>query len=391
MKMNKRKIIAFTGIRSEYDIQYSVARALDDKEDIEFGFVVFGAHLSERFGKTVNYIENDNFKIIAKILTLFDCDSHSGKAKSAAILMNGICDVFENYKPDLIMVAGDREETIIAATAATFLNIPIAHLYGGDKTFPEDIGDIDEQVRHATTKLAHLHFPSHPEHAKRIELMGEEKWRIHCFGSPALDKYKLYDAIPFDIIKDYLNTNIKQKEYAVVIHHVLPNNIAESLLEFENILKALEKLNVKTLLSYPNNYPVVPQLIDIIDKYLDNPNFIYYKNLPRDLFIPLIKYSNFLIGNSSMGLLECPIIEIPAINVGKRQQGRLNAGNVVFCDIKQSSIEEAIEKVLYNKDFKATLADIKNVYGKGASGKQIADILAAIPIDNKLLAKQITY
>lgn len=389
--MIKRKIIAFTGIRSEYDLQYSVAKELDSKEDIEFGFIVFGAHLSERFGKTIRNIENDKFKIVAKILTLFDSDTHSAKAKSAATLMNGICDVFENYKPDLIIVAGDREETIIAATVATFLKIPVAHLFGGDKTFPEGIGNIDEQVRHATTMLSHIHFPSLEEHAKRIEMMGEEKWRIHCVGSPALDKFRLYKDVPFNVIKEYFGTEINEKEYAVVIHHALPNNIEESLLEFENLLKALEKKNIKTFLSYPNNDPGNQVIIDIIEKFANNPNFITYKNLPRDLFIPLIKHSSFLIGNSSMGLAECPILEIPAINVGKRQQGRVNAGNVLFCAIEQNAIEQAIEKVLHDTDFRANLSQIKNTYGDGFSGKKIADILATIPIDNKLLAKEITY
>lgn len=389
--MTKRRIVAFTGIRSEYDLQYSIAKELDAKENVEFGYIVFGAHLSERFGKTISNVENDNFKIVSKILTLFDSDSHTAKAKAAATLMNGICDVFENYKPDLIMVAGDREETVIAATVATFLNIPVAHIFGGDKTFPEEIGDIDEQVRHATTKLSHLHFASHPEHAKRIEMMGEESWRIHCLGSPALDKYRLYDDVPFSVITKHFTTDIKEKDYAVVIHHSLPNNIEESLIELENILKALEKQKVKTFLSYPNNDPGTQEIIRVINRYADNPNFILYKNLPRDLFIPLIKHSRFLIGNSSMGLAECPILEIPAVNVGKRQQGRLNAGNVVFCDIQQSSIEKAIEKILYNEEFKANLPKIKNVYGDGFSGKKIADILASIPIDNALLAKQITY
>lgn len=389
--MSKRKILAFTGIRSEYDLQYSIAKELSHREDVEFGFIVFGAHLSERFGKTISNIENDQFKIISKIITLFDSDSHTAKAKAAATLMNGICDTFENYQPDLIIVAGDREETIIAATVATFLNIPVAHIFGGDKTFPEEIGDIDEQIRHATTKLSHIHFVSHPEHAKRIELMGEEIWRIHCLGSPALDKFRLYNGITFDAIKQHFNTNIIEKDYAVVIHHSLPNNISESLIELENILKSLDSKGIKTFISYPNNDPGTQEIINIINRYTDNPNFIIYKNLPRDLFIPLIKYASFLIGNSSMGLVECPILEIPAINVGKRQQGRINAGNVLFCDSKQGSIEKSIEKILYDSEFKSNLSKIKNVYGDGFSGEKIADILATIPIDNKLLAKQITY
>jgi GDP/UDP-N,N'-diacetylbacillosamine 2-epimerase (hydrolysing) len=390
-QMHKRKIVAFTGIRSEYDLQFSVAKELNNNKNVDFSFIVFGAHLSERFGKTISNVETDGFKIQAKLLTLFDSDSHTAKAKAAAALMNGICDVFENYKPDLIMVSGDREETVIAATVATFLNIPVAHLFGGDKTFPDQIGDIDEQIRHATTKLAHLHFPSHPEHAKRIEMMGEEKWRIHCLGSPALDKFRLYDKVPFSKITKQFSTKVKKKEYAVVIHHSLPNNIEESLIEFENILMVLEKRKITTFLSYPNNDPGTRAIITIIDKYANNPNFILYKNLARDLFIPLIKNSAFLIGNSSMGVMECPVLELPAINVGKRQQGRLNAGNVIFCDHTENAIENAIKIIMNDKGFRKKLSAAKNVYGDGYSGKKIAKVLSSVALNNKLLAKQITY
>ncbi len=386
-----RKIIAITGTRSEYDLQYSVAKSLNNNPNVDFGFIVFGAHLCKSFGETVNLIHKDNFKILTKIFTQFDSDEHIAKAKSTALLMQGICSFLENQTPDLIMVAGDREETIIAATIATFLNIPVAHLYGGDNTFPEGIGDIDEQIRHATTKLSHIHFPIHPEHAQRIEKMGEEPWRIHCLGSPALDKYTQYESIPFAVITDHFQQDIKPHQYAVVIHHPLPNNIEESLIELENIFTTLKKLQIKAFISYPNSDPGNQAIIDLIEEYAKDDLFIIYKNISRDIFIPLIKHSSFLIGNSSMGLLECPFLETPAINVGKRQQGRLNAGNVIFCNGSTNAIEQSINNVLYDSNFKDNLKKIKNAYGDGFSGEKIAYILATLPIDTKLLAKRITY
>jgi GDP/UDP-N,N'-diacetylbacillosamine 2-epimerase (hydrolysing) len=390
--VKNRKIIAFTGMRSEYDLQFSVAKHLTLIEHVDFSFVVFGAHLSERFGYTINDIYKDGFKIISKSLTSFDSQSHYAKAKAAGILMTSIADIFENNRPDLIIVAGDREETIIAATVATYFNIPIAHLFGGDKTFPESIGDVDEPIRHATTKLAHIHFPIHKLHAKRIEMMGEEPWRIHCEGSPALDKFLIYSSIPFNKVEEFFKIPISKNDYAVIIYHSLPNNIEESCMELENILSVLLEKKIKIFISYPNNDPGNFLIIKLLEEYSKSyGNISLYKNLSRDIFIPLIKNSSFLIGNSSMGILECPFMELPAINVGKRQQERLNAGNVVFCDSSKKSISAAIDTVSQDQDFLSNIKTSKYFYGDGFTGKKIADILSTIEINDTLLAKQITY
>lgn len=379
-------------MRSEYDLQYSVAKHLSETEHVDFSFMVFGAHLSERFGYTLNDIYADGFNIVSKSLTSLDSQSHYAKAKSSGVLMMAIADVFENDRPDLIIVAGDREETIIAATTATYFNIPVAHLFGGDKTFPENIGDVDEPIRHATTKLAHIHFPIHAQHAKRIEMMGEETWRIHNEGSPALDKYLMYPSASLANVEKYFKMPITKNSYAVIIYHSLPNNINESCTELENILKVLADKNIKAFISYPNNDPGNYLIIELLEKFSkQHNNIILYKNLSKDIFIPLIQGTAFLIGNSSMGILECPFLEKPAINVGKRQQERLNAGNVIFCGTTEQKIAEAIDFVSNDDTYINDLHKNKYFYGDGFTGKKIANILSTIPIDNKLLAKQITY
>ena len=387
-----RKILALTGIRSEYDLQYSIAKSLCQYENVDFRFLVFGAHLSNIFGKTVENILNDNFNIYETVETNPNDDSYGGKVKTISILLNTLSEILKNYKPDLILVAGDREEVITGALAATYFNIPICHIFGGDKTFPEKIGDVDEQIRNATSKLANLHFVIHDDHKQRLLKMGEEPWRVFNEGSPALDKYNNYFDLQFDSIVNHFGFQIKEKEYAVLIHHTLPNNIEESLTEFNNILNTLKSNKIKTFISYPNNDPGNSKLIECIQKYaFENNNFHIYKNLPRDIFIPLIMNSKFLIGNSSMGILECPFLELPAINVGKRQQGRLNAGNVIFCDSKIENIQNAIDKIFYDNDFKIIIKNNKYFYGNGKSGQKIARILVDFPLNSKLLAKQITY
>ena len=389
--MNRRKILAFTGIRSEYDLQFPIAKELNCKENVQFGFVVFGAHLSEKFGSTVQVIEKDGFRIISRIANFIEDDSHYAKAKSSGVLMVGCADVFRDYQPDIVLVVGDREETIIASIIASYFNVPIAHVFGGDYTFPESLGDVDEQIRNATTKLAHLHFVIHEEHKQRIIKMGEEPWRVFNTGSPGQDKYVEHQ-YSIDAVNQFFHVNLKPKEYAVLIHHSLPNNLEECTDEIRNILSALHKRNIITFILYPNSDPGYQLILNSITTLAKNKEqFILSKSLEREIFIPLIKHARFLIGNSSMGILEAPFLELPAINVGKRQQQRLNAGNVIFTGKSQEEIEKAMDIIFYDEKFIHNLRLCKLFYGDGNSGKRIADILSSIKIDNNLLAKRNTY
>jgi GDP/UDP-N,N'-diacetylbacillosamine 2-epimerase (hydrolysing) len=386
-----KKIFAFTGIRSEYDLQYSISKELNSDPSIDFQFVVFGAHLSQKFGNTLENIIADGFHIADTIHTLIDEDSFYSKAKSASLLAEGVCELFRINRPDLIIVCGDREETIVASTIATYFNIPICHLFGGDKTFPDALGNVDEQIRNATTKLAHLHFVSHEEHRQRIIKMGEEPWRVLNFGSPALDKYVSIDASISQVNK-YFNLEVKEKEYSVIIHHPLPNNIEETKSEITNILNVQSEKRKLTFVSYPNNDPGNNEIIKIIDDFACKNNLIRpYKNLSRNIFNAMIINAEYLIGNSSMGILECPFLEIPAINVGRRQKERLNAGNVIFTDFNASSISTAIDTIMHNQKFKDALKVGKCFYGDGFSGKKIADYLRSVEIDTRLFAKKMMY
>ena len=387
----QKKIIAFSGIRSEYDLQYTIAKELNADPAIDFSYVVFGAHLSAKYGNTLENIEKDGFKIATKIHTLIEEDSLYSKAKSASLLAEGVCEYFKTNRPDLIIVCGDREETIIASTIATYFNIPICHLFGGDKTYPDALGNVDEQVRNATTKLAHLHFVSHEDHRQRIIKMGEETWRVINYGSPALDKYIGMDA-DISLVKAFFNIDVAKQGYAVLIHHPLPNNIEETKSEITNILKTQIGKGKLTFVSYPNTDPGNNEIIKIIDEYAGKSTLIRpYKNLSREIFNAVIINAEYLIGNSSMGILECPFLKMPAINVGRRQKERLNAGNVIFTDFNPVSISNAIEIIQYDKKFKEGLKTNKHFYGDGYSGKKIADYLKSITIDNKLFAKKMMY
>lgn len=388
----RKKVFSITGIRSEYDLQYSVSKTLNENQNIDFAFIVFGAHLSKFHGYTINEIVKDNFRIVKKIKTKSGDDNFSEKTLTVSILVHGLTKLFLLDKPDMVIVCGDREEVIAMSIVATYFNIPVCHLFGGDKTFPDKIGDIDEPIRNATSKLAHLHFVIHNDHALRLIKMGEEKFRVFNMGSPALDKYLNYSRNSFRLVENWFKRKINSGKYAVLIYHALPNDLENSLMEFNNILDVLSNKGITTFVSYPNDDPGHSKLIDIINQFtFKNEKFIPYKNLAREVFIPLLMNCHFLIGNSSMGILECPFLEKAAINVGKRQKGRLNAGNVLFVKGTKVSIKIAIRKIENDKVFSVALKRSKFFYGDGMSGKKIGTQIANTVIDNKLLAKQITY
>ncbi len=291
--------------------------------------------------------------------------------KSASILLQNTLDVVANFNPDLIIFAGDREEVIMASLIGGYLEIPTIHFFGGDHV--ED-SHIDNPVRHATSKLSTIHFVSNEEHKKRLMALGESKHRIYNVGSVALDKFKNEQIFSKDILIKKLNIKEGFENFSIVIFHPIPKERKNSAKIFENILISLEDKHINAFVSYPNIDPGSQDIIKIIEKYKDNKNFIFYKNQPRDIFLSIYKNSEFIIGNSSSGILESASIPIPAINVGYRQTGRQSNENVLFIEGRVDLIKKAIDKVL-SADFKEKIKYIDNIYGNGESSKNAYQII----------------
>ncbi|MDH5716999.1 MAG: UDP-N-acetylglucosamine 2-epimerase [Spirochaetia bacterium] len=369
--MIKKKILAFTAIRSEYDLLSSLYKLLNDSSDIELKLVVSGAHLSKSYGYSVEDILSDGFSILLKIETLLDSDSKMARLKSGSILLLNSIDVIANYNPDIIMYAGDREETLIGAMIGGYLEIPTIHFFGGDHVKDSHI---DNPVRHATSKLSTIHMVSNEDHRLRLIKMGEKKERIFNIGSIALDKFQNFHSISMNEIKEYFQIKHNFNKFAILIFHPIPmeRNLCQEI--FENILLSLKMKKINAFVSYPNIDPGNRQIISVIEKYKDDHNFIFYKNLPRDVFISIYKNSQFIIGNSSSGILESASIPIPAINVGYRQTGRKANKNVLFSGITKQEISNAIEKA-FSKEFKKILRFTKNIYGDGKSSLRAFTII----------------
>lgn len=382
----KRRILALTGIRSEYDILFPVFKEILNSENLELLLVVTGAHLSENHGYTKKEIVADGFEIHDEIQNLLSGDSASFRVKGLGIQLQGLVQTIERLKPDILLVLGDREEAMTIALAGAYMNIPIAHLCGGDKV----IGNVDDQIRHAVTKLAHLHFVTNIESAERVIKLGEEKFRVFNVGNPALDRLRDVAYLKQENLFKKLNFKI-ESTYLVVIQHPLSTEIESAYDQMKITLEALVETGYPAVIIYPNSDAGSQQIIRVIEEYENNENIYIVKNLPRLEFVNLLRNASCLLGNSSAGILEAPFLKLPVINVGNRQKGRLHAENVEFIEHDKEKIKKAINKALFDKEYRKTVAKCLNPYGEGDSAKKIVNVLQTILLDKKLLIKEITY
>jgi len=383
-----KKILAVTGIRSEYFILQPIFEELIKRKDIKLNVVVTGTHLSPVHGNTYKFIENDGYNII-KLETLLSSDSLSGRCKSVGIQIMGLADIVLREKPDWLMVLGDREESITTATVGTYLNLPVAHICGGDRV----VGNIDDSVRHAVTKLAHLHFPTTEENGKRILKMGEEPWRVNVVGNPALDSLRKQPNLSYRYINDMLGTDLKEEEpFILLIKHPLSSEIEEAGEQMRVTLQAVGELGYSTIITYPNSDAGGFEMIKVIKEFEKKYSFIKaFETLPRDIFVNLQRNAAVLLGNSSSGILEAPFLKLPVINVGNRQKQRQHSENIIFIPHDKEKIKEAINIAINNKEFIETCKYCTNPYGDGYSSKRIVDTIINTPINSKLLNKQIVY
>jgi len=366
-----KKIIAFSAIRSEYDLLSSLYKLLDSDGEIDLQLIVSGAHLKEEYGYSVKEIEADGLKILARFDTLGDTKLKTTRIKSAALLMAKAIDLVDQYNPDLIIYAGDREEVIVASLIGGYLEIPTIHFFGGDHVKDSHI---DNPVRHATSKLSSIHMVSTDKHKQRLIKMGEDKRRVFNIGSVALDKFVSIKPIAKEDLLKHFHIENKFNEFCLLIFHPIPKERGKSAIIFENILQSLREKNISAFVGYPNIDPGNKEITNMIDKYKNDNNFVFYQNLPRELFISIYKHSKFIIGNSSSGILESASIPIGAINVGIRQTSRQSNENLIVCDTNKSDILSAIDK-LESKKFQKIIKNTKNIYGDGKSSQRAYNII----------------
>ena len=384
----KRLILGVTGIRSEYDIMSSVFNAIDCHSTLDLKLVVTGAHLSDAYGHTIDEIRSDGFEIVDEIQNLLNGDQDFFRVKGLAIQLQGLVQTVARVRPDVLLVLGDREESMTTALVGAYMNIPVAHICGGDRV----VGNVDDQVRHAVTKLAHLHLVTNSESAARILRLGEQDFRIFNVGNPGLDRLIDVPELNSSDLSLRLGFEIAEREpLLLLIQHVISTEIDHAYDQMRVTLDAVKDLGLPTVLSYPNSDAGGQKMIQAILEYKSLPNLHITKNIPRLEFVNLMRRASCLLGNSSAGILEAPLLKLPVVNIGNRQKGRLHAENVKFVPHKKENIIEAVQHAVYNIEYREEVGHCSNPYGDGKSSKKIAEILANLTIDDKLIIKDITY
>ena len=376
------KIIASTGIRSEYDILYPVINELRLRGH-EIKLIISGAHLSDWHGSSLKKIQKDGFEIADKIDCLFSTNRTTQRIKGIGSLVTGISQCVERENPDLLLYVGDREEGIATALVGNYMDILFAHLSGGDPVW----GNADDPIRFAISKLAHIHFPFANDYADNLRKIGEEDFRIFHSGNPSLDNIKDTKKISIEQLSEKLKYELKIEGYVVLIKHPLSSEKKEAGVQMRKTLESLKqfciKYNYKVIGIYPNTDPGSYDILDAIEEYKKFESFCFFKNLPHLEFVNLMRNASALIGNSSMGILEAPFYKLPVVNVGRRQRGRLNAGNVEFVDYDADKIVLALEKACFDNDYRKTVANLKNPYGDGTAAEKIADAIESVDYNDR--------
>lgn len=385
---SKKLVLGVTGIRSEYDIMSSVFRAIADHDLLDLSLVVTGAHLADAFGHTVDQIREDGFHIADEVQSLLNGDRDSFRIKGMGIQIQGLVQTVERVRPDWLLVLGDREESIATALVGAYMNIPVAHISGGDRV----VGNVDDQVRHAVTKLAHLHFTTSQDSAERVLKLGEQPFRTFNVGNPGLDRILSVPHLSAAELSERLGTTIQyDKPLIMLIQHVISSEIGDAYKQMRETLEAIAEMGHQTVLSYPNSDAGGQAMIRAIREFEHLENLYVAQSIPRLEFVNLMRQASCMLGNSSAGILEAPLLALPVVNVGNRQKGRLNAGNVEFVPHKKTAIMAAVHKAIFDHAYRAQVAACENPYGDGHSSERIANILATTEINETLLIKDITY
>jgi UDP-hydrolysing UDP-N-acetyl-D-glucosamine 2-epimerase len=396
-KKLKKRIAIFTGNRAEYGLQVPILRAISDHPGLEYYLIVSGAHLDPVFGLTVKEIENDGFTIHEKI------DIGNGGTdliSTSEIIGNAIIKltkVIKKCKPDIFLVYADRFESFAAAIASSQTNTITAHVEGGDVT---EGGALDDNVRHAMTKLSHLHYVTNKDSYNRIKAMGEEDWRIELAGYPAIDLIENNEFISEGDICNHIDIDIN-KPILIFTQHSVTNKFQlvekQLISSIEGIKKVSKERDIQCIFTYPNNDAGGIEIFETINAHAKNiKNSIVRESLGRRLYWGLLNLSKdpkkniICIGNSSSGIKETATFNCPTINIGTRQNGRLRSTNIIDCDYNDGQIYMAIKKCLDDEIFKAICATSINPYGLGGAGERIASHLGKIELNDKLLTKKMT-
>jgi UDP-hydrolysing UDP-N-acetyl-D-glucosamine 2-epimerase len=379
VNQNKRRIGVVTTSRADYSHLYWPLRELAARADVELGVLALGPHLSPEFGTTIREIERDGFPIVARIECLLSSDTDTGMAKTLGLAILSLADALTAWRPDLLLLIADRYEMLAPAAVALTLRIPIAHIEGGEVSQ----GAIDDQVRNALTKMAHVHFTSTELARRRVIAMGEEPGRVHRAGAPSLDHLRRSKLLDRSDLETRLDLRLKSPSILAAWHPV--TIVRDTNSEADAFFSALTQASGQLSFVYPNtdagSYALIERTRSLAATRADTHIFV---NLDAPTYWSLLGQVDAMIGNSSSGIMEAASFGLPVVNVGMRQQGRERPRNVIDVTADANAISDALKQAL-DPAFRAELRGMVNPYGDGTAAEIIARVLAETPLERLLI------
>lgn len=377
-----RSIGVVTVGRTDWSIWRPVLDGIKGDPDLELRLYVTGSHLSPEFGLTIEDLISDGYEATEKIEVLLSSDSPQGVAKAMGLGILGFAQVFARSQPDILLVLGDRFETFAAVAAAMPYKIPVAHLHGGESTE----GAIDQLIRHAITKMSHLHLPATQAYAENIKGMGEESWRVEVTGAPGIDSFNKTTPLSREEMADTYGIQPDQP-YLVITYHPVTLEYEDTESQIRNLLAALQETDAQLVFTYPNADTSGRQIIAMLKEFCElTPRASLLMSMGMQGYASAMAHASAMVGNSSSGIIEAASFELPVVNIGNRQRGRLKSENVIDVGYGQDEIKTGIGKAL-SDGFRESLAGMANPYGSGDASRKIVQKLKELQLDQRLLTK----
>ncbi|MBE6087266.1 MAG: UDP-N-acetylglucosamine 2-epimerase (hydrolyzing) [Clostridium beijerinckii] len=382
-----KKVCIVSGSRAEYGLLKPLIKRVNDDNQLELQLVVTGMHLSPEFGLTYKDIENDGFEINEKVEILLSSDTSIGISKSMGLAMISFSEVFERLQPDILIILGDRYEIFAVASVAMNFKIPIAHLHGGETTE----GAVDEAIRHSITKMSYLHFTSEDKYRKRVIQLGEDPKRVYNFGAISKDSIRSLKLLDKNELEKEIEMNFDKRVALLTFHPTtLEENTAK--IQFANILQALDEFkNLKVIFTKANSDQSGRIINIMIDEYveLNKDKCVSFTSLGQLRYLSAMKYCDFVIGNSSSGIIEAPLFGKPSINIGDRQKGRIQKSTIINCKAEKEEIKKSISLALSDEFTASSInTDFKM---QPFVAEKIIDVIKDYLENNKIMLKKKFY
>lgn len=376
-----RKILALTGTRADYGLMRPVYQAITARETLKLELIITGMHLLPEYSVSLAEVEKDNYCPCHRVSMALGEDSGKAMAQSLGLALIGIAPIMEKTRPDIVLLQGDRGEMLAGAIAAAHMNIPVVHMSGGDYS-----GTIDDSIRNAISKFSHFHLTTCSSSTERLLAMGEESSRIVEVGEPGLDVIRQMDFLsPEELAAELgIDTN---RPLVLAAQHSVTTEAEQAPQQIRETLEALAELGMQVVFTYPNSDAGGREMTRVLKSYRDK-NFIrIIPHLGSQKFLSLMKMAAVLVGNSSSGILEAASFNLPVINIGTRQHGRLRANNVIDVGYDHGEIVKALHFVLNDEGYRQALKDCCNPYGDGMTASKTVDILSRLKLNPSLVAK----